>query len=105
MSVGSEPRPETGDHLSIRHRTLTYNRVVPLLQEYFYNDSERLRAVLGEAFIRAVKVGKDTAAALADFYDPDSPRYEIVELAGEELVKALTRLANGESTSPSTGLG
>lgn len=28
-----------------------YNRIVPLLQEYFYNDGPRLRAVLGEAFV------------------------------------------------------
>ena len=29
-----------------------YHRVVPLLQEYFYNDDQRLRAVIGAAFFK-----------------------------------------------------
>ena len=32
-----------------------YHRVVPLLQEYFYNDGPRLRAVLGDQFIKELK--------------------------------------------------
>ncbi len=28
-----------------------YNRIIPLLQEYFYGDYERLRAVVGERFV------------------------------------------------------
>jgi hypothetical protein len=32
-------------------RFIWYHRIVPLLREYFYHDGERLRAVLGSAFV------------------------------------------------------
>ena len=72
-----------------------FHRVVPLLQEYFYNDGARLHGVLGEAFVRRVEVSEATATALAELYDPDTPKYEIVELSSEELVNALLQFVSG----------
>jgi 5-methylcytosine-specific restriction protein B len=37
-------------------RFVWYHRVVPLLQEYFYNDGERLHAILGDDFVKRTKV-------------------------------------------------
>ena len=34
-----------------------YRKIVPLLQEYFYNDWERLKAVIGDKFVQSVKIG------------------------------------------------
>jgi 5-methylcytosine-specific restriction protein B len=74
-------------------RFVWYHRVLPLLQEYFYNDGERLRAVLGDDFVTRTKVSQSTAAALGDLYDPDATKYELVELDGTGFVSALQRLA------------
>lgn len=74
-------------------RFVWYHRVVPLLQEYFYNDGERLRGVLGDDFVKTVKVSKSAAAVLGDLYDSEAARLNIVELGGDELVTALQRLS------------
>ena len=74
-------------------RFVWYHRIVPLLQEYFYNDGERLSAVLGKDFVSQAKVSKTTAAALGDVYDGDVPKYEIANLHGDAFLNALKQLA------------
>jgi hypothetical protein len=66
-----------------------YHRIVPLLQEYFYNDMTRLRSVLGDKFVKPIDVDPATRAALGDYYDGDQPKFEITHLTGEAFVKAL----------------
>jgi predicted RNA-binding protein with PUA-like domain len=70
-----------------------YHRVVPLLQEYFYNDGERLRAVLGDDFVKRTQVSQGAASALGDLHDPEAPKYEVVGLDGDEFIRALQGLA------------
>ena len=65
-----------------------FRRVVPLLQEYFYNDSERLHALLGDGFMQKVEI-KGLSSELAELVDTDSPRYELKALSEEELIAAL----------------
>ncbi len=67
--------------------------MVPLLQEYFYNDMARLRAVLGGRFVRAAEADEKTVSALGDYYDADQPKYEVNELEGEAFLDALKELA------------
>ncbi|TEU15748.1 MAG: AAA family ATPase [Anaerolineales bacterium] len=74
-------------------RFVWYHRVVPLLQEYFYNDGERLQAVLGDQFVRRVETGKAATAALGEWYDSETPKYEVAELDGDSFLEALRRLA------------
>ena len=71
-----------------------YNRVVPLLQEYFYNDGERLFGVLGAAFVDKREVGKGFSD-LAELVDTDSPKYELKKLSVDELSDALHSFSSG----------
>jgi hypothetical protein len=68
-----------------------YNRVVPLLQEYFYNDNERLHALLGNAFLKKAE-GVAVSTELSELIDTDSPRYELRSLTGAEFISALSSL-------------
>ncbi len=67
-------------------RFVWYRRIVPLLQEFFYNDGERLGAVLGEQFVGKVEIN-------GDLCDTDTPKYEIAPLQGDEFLEALKQLA------------
>lgn len=70
-----------------------YRRIIPLLQEYFYNDGERLKAVLGDDFIQPVLIDAAARKALGEFHDPDAQRYEVIELEDEAFREALQALA------------
>ncbi|HEX8072154.1 MAG TPA: AAA family ATPase [Pyrinomonadaceae bacterium] len=70
-----------------------YRRVVPLLQEYFYNDGERLRAVLGDRFVKPEEFAPPKGAAWGEVYEAERPRYEVVELTGAPFLAALRELA------------
>ncbi|HKV37128.1 MAG TPA: AAA family ATPase [Pyrinomonadaceae bacterium] len=66
-----------------------FRRVLPLLQEYFYNDSERLYALLGDGFMSKVEI-QNLPSQLAELVDTDSPRYELKMLSELELIAALS---------------
>lgn len=66
-----------------------YSRVVPLLEEYFYNDGERLHAVLGDAFLEKVELLAKTPTELTELCDLDAPRYRLKALDEQGLVGAL----------------
>lgn len=69
-----------------------YHRIVPLLQEYFYHDGERLQAVLGKAFVKEVPPDPETKAALGAAYE-ETARFEVAWLEGEAFLAALRGLA------------
>lgn len=84
------------------------HRIVPLLQEYFYNDGARLRAVLGAAFVTERALDSATQKALGEAYDSDLKRYEIPDLEDDAFTAALRALAgqvpdpkpSAEATAP-----
>ncbi len=76
-----------------RLRFVWYNRVIPLLQEYFYNDGDRLQVVLGHDFLEKLS----TPPKLADLV-PD--RYRSRHFANDaDFLLALSKLAG--TTAPS----
>ncbi|HMA33847.1 MAG TPA: AAA family ATPase [Chloroflexia bacterium] len=78
-----------------------YHRVIPLLEEYFYGDGGRLRAVLGPVFVQPAKVDTATQKALDALYDGESIRYDVQQLTGAPFIAALQALALGSVPSVS----
>ncbi len=67
-------------------RFIWYHEIIPLLQEYFYNDWRKLKYLLGK-FIEEKK-----ATELADFElvdEEDAKIYIIKDLSGEEFINAM----------------
>jgi 5-methylcytosine-specific restriction enzyme B len=56
-----------------------YHRVIPLLQEYFYNDGERLKVALGDDFLQRVEIDKATQATLGNLYDAEQSNLSFVQ--------------------------
>jgi len=65
---------------------------MPLLGEYFYNDGERLKAIVDD-FIEEDEEIKNVFANPPETYDPESKRYRIADLTGTQFVAALEKLA------------
>jgi 5-methylcytosine-specific restriction endonuclease McrBC GTP-binding regulatory subunit McrB len=71
-----------------------YHRIIPLMQEYFYHNSEMLRVAIGEQFMPKMTVDPTLQKALGNFF-PSEPQYEIKELESDEFRNALLKLTNG----------
>ncbi len=79
-------------------RFVWYRKVIPLLSEYFYGDTERLRMVLGSAFFGAETSSEGLfesgSGDAGNVYLPERTRYRLLPLEiDEEFVGALRRLA------------
>lgn len=74
-----------------------YHRIVPLIQEYCYNDGERLLAILGDTFVQSVTLPRAMPAGLHQMYNPETPGYQIVFLEGKTFLFALRQLAGTTS--------
>ncbi len=69
-----------------------YRRVIPLLEEYFYNDGERLQAVLDD-FVDQDETLQDVFTNPPETFDPELRGHRIVNLHGTQFVAALKKLA------------
>jgi MoxR-like ATPase len=69
-------------------------RVVPLLQEYFHNDPDRLGAVLGSAFFETESLDAELFETLPESLDPDRRALRLrPDLDDTAFVDALRRLS------------
>jgi 5-methylcytosine-specific restriction protein B len=63
------------------------NKIIPLLQEYFYNDYGKIRLIVGDAFVEPVA---KPAFAVKDDEELDRETYKLRELTGEfDILSAL----------------
>jgi 5-methylcytosine-specific restriction enzyme B len=70
-----------------------YHRVMPLLQEYFYNDPERLRVLLGDRFVQPVQFDTTTQGLLKNLCDLDKQYRIHVFEPNDEFLQALSQIA------------
>lgn len=63
--------------------------IIPLLQEYFHGDNERLHALLGNDFMKKFEVDSKSKKELGDFYQNEHSDYDFIELDPDQLLKAL----------------
>jgi 5-methylcytosine-specific restriction enzyme B len=72
-----------------------YQRIIPLLQEYFYNDTSRLRDVLTNAFVRSQE---SSAGSKLDWSTETMEReyMPIQRLTGDQFRQALLHFLNAQ---------
>lgn len=69
-----------------------YNKIIPMLQEYFYNDGERLRAVLDD-FVELTNLPQNLFANPPENFDPELTSYQVMNLTGTQFIAALKKIA------------
>ncbi len=83
---------ESGDTNGLK--SVFINNIIPLLQEYFYHDYEKIALILGEGF---VKIKENKKVSFANFKNIDSPeiatQFELINSI-DDIEKAVSLLLN-----------
>ena len=78
------------------------NKVIPLLQEYFYGDYSKMEMVIGSAFFDVKETSKVKFAVRSESFEPEGKVYRIKNLTSKEVmsdedfITALQKLSNTE---------
>ncbi|MFM7681431.1 MAG: McrB family protein, partial [Bacteroidota bacterium] len=79
------------------------NKIIPLLQEYFYGNYSKMELVIGSAFFEKKEVSKVKFAVKSDDFEAEGQVYHIKNISepsvmsDEVFISALTNLINGEA--------
>ncbi len=82
-------------------RTAFGNKIIPLLQEYFYGNYQKMEMVIGSAFFKITEANKVKFAAKTEDFDADGKVYHILDVTNSEVVSddafivALSQLIQG----------
>lgn len=82
-------------------RTAFGNKIIPLLQEYFYGNYQKMEMVIGSAFFKITEANKVKFAAKTEDFDADGKVYHILDVTNPEVVSnevfiaALSQLIQG----------
>jgi 5-methylcytosine-specific restriction protein B len=79
------------------------NKIIPLLQEYFYGDYSKMELVIGSAFFVKKEVSKVKFALKSEDFEAEGNVYHIKNISDtsimsdEDFISALTNLIHGEA--------
>jgi Cdc6-like AAA superfamily ATPase len=82
-------------------RSAFANKIVPLLQEYFYGNYQKMEMVIGSAFFNITEANKVKFAVKSDEFDADGTVYHIKNISHEDgmsdtvFIEALNQLIKG----------
>ena len=78
------------------------NKIIPLLQEYFYGNYRKMEMVIGSAFFKITEANKVKFAVQSEDYDADGKMYQILNISDktimtdEAFIQALQKLMSPE---------
>jgi 5-methylcytosine-specific restriction protein B len=62
------------------------NKIIPLLQEYFYGNYRKMEMVIGSDFFNITDAGKVKFAVQSDDFDADGKMYQILNISDKDLM-------------------
>lgn len=77
------------------------NKIIPLLQEYFYGNYQKMEMVIGSAFFKITEANKVKFAVKTEDFDADGKVYHILDVTNPEVIsdeafiEALNNLIQG----------
>jgi 5-methylcytosine-specific restriction protein B len=78
------------------------NKIIPLLQEYFYGNYRKMEMVIGSSFFNITEANKVKFAVQSEDYDADGKMYQILNISDkavmsdETFIQALQKLMSPE---------
>jgi 5-methylcytosine-specific restriction protein B len=78
------------------------NKIIPLLQEYFYGNYRKMEMVIGSAFFKITEASKVKFAVQSEDFDADGKIYQILNISDkavmsdETFIQALQKLMSPE---------
>ena len=62
------------------------DKIIPLLQEYFYGDYGKMEMVIGSAFFIKKDISKVKFASKSEDFDPEGKAYHLIDLANKKTI-------------------